>query len=212
MNQYIGKRLDGRYEILELIGIGGMADVYLADDITTGRKVAVKILKEEYLTNEDFKRRFRNESKAIALLSHPNIVKIYDVSFGERVQFIVMEYVPGITLKEYIQQQGKVGWKETVHFTVQILRALQHAHDNGIVHPGREAPKRHAAPGRHREGDGLRHRSVCPRKRPDHFGKGHRFGALYLPGTGPWRGGGRAQRHLFRGHRHVRAAHRPASL
>lgn len=134
MNQYIGKRLDGRYEILELIGIGGMADVYLADDITTGRKVAVKILKEEYLTNEDFKRRFRNESKAIALLSHPNIVKIYDVSFGERVQFIVMEYVPGITLKEYIQQQGKVGWKETVHFTVQILRALQHAHDNGIVH------------------------------------------------------------------------------
>ena len=134
MNQYIGKRLDGRYEILELIGIGGMADVYLANDITTGRKVAVKILKEEYLTNEDFKRRFRNESKAIALLSHPNIVKIYDVSFGERVQFIVMEYVPGITLKEYIQQQGKVGWKETVHFTVQILRALQHAHDNGIVH------------------------------------------------------------------------------
>ena len=134
MNQYIGKRLDGRYEILELIGIGGMADVYLANDITTGRKVAVKILKEEYLTNEDFKRRFRNESKAIALLSHHNIVKIYDVSFGERVQFIVMEYVPGITLKEYIQQQGKVGWKETVHFTVQILRALQHAHDNGIVH------------------------------------------------------------------------------
>lgn len=134
MNQYIGKRLDGRYEILELIGIGGMADVYLANDITTGRKVAVKILKEEYLTNEDFKRRFRNESKAIALLSHPNIVKIYDVSFGDRVQFIVMEYVPGITLKEYIQQQGKVGWKETVHFTVQILRALQHAHDNGIVH------------------------------------------------------------------------------
>lgn len=134
MNQYIGKRLDGRYEIQELIGIGGMADVYLATDITTNRKVAVKILKEEYLTNEDFKRRFRNESKAIALLSHPNIVKIYDVSFGERVQFIVMEYVPGITLKEYIQQQGKVGWKETVHFTVQILRALQHAHDNGIVH------------------------------------------------------------------------------
>lgn len=134
MNQYIGKRLDGRYEIQELIGIGGMADVYLATDITTNRKVAVKILKEEYLTNEDFKRRFRNESKAIALLSHPNIVKIYDVSFGERVQFIVMEYVPGITLKEYIQQQGRVGWKETVHFTVQILRALQHAHDNGIVH------------------------------------------------------------------------------
>ena len=134
MNQYIGKRLDGRYEIRELIGMGGMADVYKAYDLMEERVVAVKILKEEYAGNEDFKRRFRNESKAIAVLSHPNIVKVFDVSFGERVQFIVMEYVNGITLKEYIEQQGVVGWKETVHFTVQILRALQHAHDNGIVH------------------------------------------------------------------------------
>lgn len=134
MNQYIGKRLDGRYEIRELIGIGGMADVYKAYDLLEERIVAVKILKEEYSSNEDFKRRFRNESKAIAVLSHPNIVKVYDVSFGDKVQFIVMEYVNGITLKEYIEQQGVVGWKETVHFTVQILRALQHAHDNGIVH------------------------------------------------------------------------------
>lgn len=134
MNKFIGKRLDGRYEIRELIGIGGMADVYKAYDLMEDKIVAVKILKDEYSTNEDFKRRFRNESKAIAVLSHPNIVKIFDVSFGERVQFIVMEYVNGITLKEYIEQQGVVGWKEAVHFTVQILRALQHAHDNGIVH------------------------------------------------------------------------------
>lgn len=134
MNKYIGKILDGRYEIKELIGIGGMADVYKAYDTTEEREVAVKILKDEYLTNEDFKRRFRNESKAIAVLSHPNIVKIYDVSFGDKIQFIVMEYVNGITLKEYIDQQGVVSWKEAVHFTVQILRALQHAHDNGIVH------------------------------------------------------------------------------
>ena len=134
LNKYIGKRLDGRYEIRELIGIGGMADVYKAYDVTEEKIVAVKILKEEFASKEDFKRRFRNVSKAIAVLSHPNIVKIFDVSFGDRVQFIVMEYVNGITLKEYIEQQGVVGWKETVHFTVQILRALQHAHDNGIVH------------------------------------------------------------------------------
>ena len=106
MNKYIGKILDGRYEIKELIGIGGMADVYKAYDTTEEREVAVKILKDEYLTNEDFKRRFRNESKAIAVLSHPNIVKIYDVSFGDKIQFIVMEYVNGITLKEYIEQRG----------------------------------------------------------------------------------------------------------
>lgn len=134
LNKYVGKRLDGRYEIRELIGIGGMADVYKAYDLVEEREVAVKILKDEYLTNDDFKRRFRNESKAIAVLSHPNIVKIYDVNFEDSVQYIVMEYINGITLKEYIEQQKVVSWKEAVHFTVQILRALQHAHDNGIVH------------------------------------------------------------------------------
>lgn len=134
MNKYVGKCLDGRYDVRELIGIGGMADVYKAYDNEQQREVAIKILKEEYLTNEDFKRRFRNESKAIAVLSHPNIVKIFDVSFGDKIQFIVMEYVNGITLKEYIGQQGVLPWKETIHFAVQILRALQHAHDNGIVH------------------------------------------------------------------------------
>ncbi|MBQ5994347.1 MAG: Stk1 family PASTA domain-containing Ser/Thr kinase [Clostridia bacterium] len=134
MENYCGKRLDGRYEIREIIGVGGMAVVYKAYDNMDDRIVAVKILKEELLTNEESRRRFKNESKAIAVLSHPNIVKVYDVSFGDRIQYIVMEYVEGITLKEYIEQQGVVNWKEAVHFVSQILLALQHAHDKGIVH------------------------------------------------------------------------------
>ena len=134
MDKYLGKRLDGRYEIKEIIGVGGMACVYKAYDTIDDRIVSVKILKDEYMANEEFTRRFKNESKAIAILSHPNIVKVYDVSFGERFQYIVMEYIDGITLKEYIDQQKEIKWKEAVHFTVQILRALQHAHDKGIIH------------------------------------------------------------------------------
>jgi serine/threonine protein kinase len=134
MDKYLGKRLDGRYEIREIIGVGGMAYVYKAYDTIDDRTVAIKILKDEFLANEEFTRRFKNESKAIAILSHPNIVKVYDVSFGNRIQYIVMEYIDGITLKEYIEQQKDIRWKEAVHFTVQILRALQHAHDKGIVH------------------------------------------------------------------------------
>ncbi|MDR0946956.1 MAG: Stk1 family PASTA domain-containing Ser/Thr kinase [Ruminococcus sp.] len=134
MDKNIGKRLDGRYEITELIGIGGMADVYKAVDILEDKTVAVKILKPEFSDNEEFIRRFRNESKAIAILSHPNIVKIFDVGFTDKMQFIVMEYIDGITLKEFIEQQGVLKWKDTVHFIIQILRALQHAHDRGIVH------------------------------------------------------------------------------
>lgn len=134
MDKYLGKRLDGRYEMRELIGIGGMAYVYKAYDIVDDRTVAVKILREEFLSNEEFTRRFRNESKAIAILNHSNIVKVLDVGFGERLQYIVMEYIDGITLKEYLDQRKDIRWKEAVHFTTQILRALQHAHDKGIVH------------------------------------------------------------------------------
>lgn len=134
MDNYVGKRLDGRYEIQEIIGVGGMAVVYKAYDNIDDRIVAIKILKEEFLANEEFRRRFKNESKAIAVLSHPNIVKVYDVSFGDKLQYIVMEYIDGITLKEYIEQQKVINWKEALHFTTQILRALQHAHDKGIVH------------------------------------------------------------------------------
>ncbi|MBE6823831.1 MAG: Stk1 family PASTA domain-containing Ser/Thr kinase [Ruminococcaceae bacterium] len=134
MDKYTGKKLDGRYEIRELIGVGGMANVYHCYDTIDDREVAIKILKDEFLDNEDFIRRFKNESKAIAVLNHPNIVRVYDVSFGDMIQYIVMEYIDGITLKEYIEMQGVLDWKETLHLTTQILKALQHAHENGIVH------------------------------------------------------------------------------
>ncbi|MBQ8649479.1 MAG: Stk1 family PASTA domain-containing Ser/Thr kinase [Clostridia bacterium] len=134
MDKFVGKRLDGRYEIQEIIGVGGMAVVYKAHDNQENRTVAIKILKEEFVSNEEFVRRFKNESKAIAMLSHPNIVKVYDVSFGDLIQYIVMEYIDGITLKEYIEHQGSLRWKDAVHFTLQILKGLQHAHDKGIVH------------------------------------------------------------------------------
>lgn len=134
MDKYTGKRLDGRYEIHEIVGVGGMAVVYRAHDTIDDRTVAIKILKDEFLGNADFIRRFKNESKAIAVLSHPNIVKVFDVSFGDRIQYIVEEYIDGITLKEYLDQQKQIKWKEAIHFTVQILRALQHAHEKGIVH------------------------------------------------------------------------------
>ncbi len=134
MDKYLGKRLDGRYEIHELIGVGGMANVYRCTDTVDDREVAIKILKDEYLNNEEFIRRFKNESKAIAMLSHPNIVKVYDVSFGDMIQYIVMEYIDGITLKEYIDRQGVIEWKDVLHLTTQVLRALQHAHESGIVH------------------------------------------------------------------------------
>ena len=134
MENYVGKRIDGRYEIQDVVGVGGMAVVYKAYDNLDDRIVAVKILKDEYLANEEFRRRFKNESKAIAVLNHRNIVKVYDVSFGDRLQYIVMEYIEGISLKEYIEQRGVLDWNEALFFGIQILRALQHAHDKGIVH------------------------------------------------------------------------------
>ncbi len=134
MDRFIGKRIDGRYEVNELVGIGGMASVYKAYDIIDERIVAIKILKEEFVANDEFRRRFKNESKAIAVLSHPNIVKVFDVSFGDVLQYIVMEYCDGITLKEYIKQKGVIDWEEAAFLTAQILKALQHAHEKGIVH------------------------------------------------------------------------------
>ena len=124
MENYVGKRLDGRYEIRDVIGVGGMAVVYKAYDNVENRFVAIKILKEEFLSNQEFLRRFKNESKAIAMLSHPNIVNVYDVSFGDLIQYIVMEYIEGITLKEFIEREGSLRWNDAVHFTVQILKGL----------------------------------------------------------------------------------------
>lgn len=111
MDKYLGKRLDGRYEIHELIGVGGMANVYRCTDTVDDREVAVKILKDEYLNNEEFIRRFKNESKAIAMLSHPNIVKVYDVSFGDMIQYIVMEYIDGITSRNILISKALLSGK-----------------------------------------------------------------------------------------------------
>lgn len=133
-DKLIGTRLDGRYELTELVGEGGMADVYRAVDVLDNRAVAVKILKQEYSESEEFQRRFRDESKAIAMMSHPNIVKIYDMGFSDKMQYIVMEFIDGITLKDYIDSEHVLNWKDAVHFVIQILRALQHAHSRGIVH------------------------------------------------------------------------------
>ncbi len=135
MDNLIGKKLDGRYLIESLIGVGGMANVYKGRDIRTGNEIAVKVLKEEFLGNEELVRRFKNESKAISILDHPNIVKVYDVSVTDQLQYIVMEYIDGITLKEYLKQRGgALTWKEVVHFATQVLSALEHAHSKGIVH------------------------------------------------------------------------------
>ncbi|MEG1926038.1 MAG: Stk1 family PASTA domain-containing Ser/Thr kinase [Ruthenibacterium sp.] len=135
MDNFIDKQLDGRYQIKELIGAGGMANVYKALDLKENRLVAVKILREDCMGNEDLVRRFKNESKAISVLNHPNIVKVYDVSVSDKLQFIVMEYVDGITLKDYMEYRKEpLTYKETLHFITQTLLALQHAHQKGIVH------------------------------------------------------------------------------
>lgn len=133
-DKYIGKMLDNRYEIVEKIGTGGMAIVYKAKDHRLNRFVAVKIMKEELAEDEEFRRRFRAESQAVAMLSHPNIVSVYDVSRTGNIEYIVMELIEGITLKQYINRKGLLTWKETLHFTTQIVKALSHAHSRGIVH------------------------------------------------------------------------------
>ena len=135
MSDLIGKKLEGRYQLLELVGVGGMANVYKAQDLKTEKIVAVKILREEFMDNEELVRRFKNESKAISILDHPNIVKVFDVSVNNNLQFIVMEYLDGITLKEYMNRRAQpLNWKETLHFIEQILIALEHAHSKGVVH------------------------------------------------------------------------------
>ena len=131
---YIGVVLDDRYEILEKIGEGGMAVVYKAFCHRLSRFVAVKIMREEMANDEEFRRRFCAESHAIAMLSHPNIVAVYDVSHSDDVEYIVMELVDGITLKQYMDRRGALSWKEALHFTKQIAKALSHAHSRGIIH------------------------------------------------------------------------------
>ncbi len=134
MDQYIGKMLDNRYEILDLIGKGGMANVYKAKCHRLNRLVAVKILRSDLAENEDFRRRFRDESLAVAQLSHANIVSVYDVSHSDDLDYIVMELIDGITLKQYMERRGKMDWREALHFITQIMRGLSHAHSRGIIH------------------------------------------------------------------------------
>ncbi len=133
MDKMIGKMLDNRYELLEVIGSGGMAVVYKAKCHRLNRLVAVKVLKSDLAEDADFRRRFRDESQAVAMLSHPNIVSVYDVSRGE-TEYIVMELIDGITLKQYMEKRGQLNWREALHFITQIMKALSHAHSRGIIH------------------------------------------------------------------------------
>lgn len=135
MDQYIGKMLDNRYEILERVGTGGMAVVYKARCHRLNRLVAVKILKPELASDADFRRRFHDESQAVAMLSHANIVSVYDVSHSDGLDYIVMELIDGMTLKQYMKKRGTpLNWREALHFITQIVRALGHAHSRGIIH------------------------------------------------------------------------------
>lgn len=133
-DSYIGIMLDNRYEILEKVGEGGMALVYKARDHRLNRLVAVKILRPEFAKDEEFRKRFHAESQAVAMLSNPNIVAVYDVNRSQGVEYLVMELIDGITLKQYMSRKGKLNWREALHFTTQIVRALEHAHSRGIVH------------------------------------------------------------------------------
>ena len=134
MDQYIGRLLDNRYEILEVIGTGGMAVVYKARCHRLNRLVAIKILKDDFARDDEFVRRFHAEGEAVAMLSHPNIVQVYDVSSTDSANFIVMELVDGISMKHYMEKKGTLNWKETLHFAMQIAKGLEHAHSRGIVH------------------------------------------------------------------------------
>lgn len=133
-DKYIGRMLDDRYEILEIIGEGGMAVVYKALCHRLNRYVAVKIMRDDMAADEEFRRRFCAESHAVAMLSHPNIVAVYDVSHSDDIEYIVMELVEGITLKQYMEKKGALAWKEVLHFSKQISKALAHAHERGIIH------------------------------------------------------------------------------
>ncbi len=134
MDNYIGRLLDDRYEILEVIGTGGMAVVYKARCHRLNRMVAIKVLKDELSQDAEFRRRFHAESQAVAMLSHPNIVNVYDVSHSQNTDYIVMELIDGITLKQYMEQKGTLNWREVLHFSTQIGKALEHAHSRGIIH------------------------------------------------------------------------------
>lgn len=134
MDKYIGSMLGGRYQIEEIVGVGGMAVVYRARDTILGRDVALKVLKKEFAEDPDIRKRFSIESRAVAKLSHHNIVSVFDVGSEDGTDYIVMELIEGITLKQYLQRKGHLSWQETIFFAEQVARALMHAHSRGIIH------------------------------------------------------------------------------
>ncbi len=134
MDKYTGTVLKDRYVLENVLGVGGMAIVYRASDRVTGNTVAVKILKDEFVSDEQFRRRFLNESRAISMLRHRNIVSVIDFEFEGNIQYIVMEYIDGITLKEFMRSQKALPFSIACKITMQILSALQHAHERGIIH------------------------------------------------------------------------------
>ncbi|MEG2082303.1 MAG: protein kinase, partial [Oscillospiraceae bacterium] len=134
MENYIGKTIDNRYDVISLIGVGGMSNVYKAVDKQTGKEVAIKFLKEEFFENPELVRRFKNESKAISLLSHDCIIKVLDVNITDAEKYLVIEYIEGITLKDFIESRGRLDWKEALIFASVILNGVGHAHEHGIIH------------------------------------------------------------------------------
>ena len=129
-----GILLDNRYRIVDKIGVGGMADVYLGEDTLLGRQVAIKVLHANFANDDEFVTRFKREAQAAGKLNHPNIVNMYDVGFDQDLHYIIMEYVDGETLKEYITRHGRLSIDEAVKFTIAIAEGLEHAHTMGIVH------------------------------------------------------------------------------
>ncbi len=132
--KHINEIFDEKYRINRVVGVGGMAVVYEATELSTGKLVAVKMLKESISDNTQALRRFINESRAVSMLNHPNVVKILDFSFKTKYKFLVMEYIQGITLRDYMNKKLKLSWQTATAFIAQILQALDHAHQNGVIH------------------------------------------------------------------------------
>ena len=178
MDNLIGKVLDDSYRLDELIGVGGMANVYRAYDLKKDRTVAIKVLREEFLDNVELVRRFKNESRAISVLNHPNIVKVYDVSITPQLQYIVMEYLNGITLKEYLKQRGRaLPWKEAIHFVAQVLtveRCVQWRSASRY-----KAAKYYAAGRWKRKSNGFWHCAHFSLRKPNCYRQGHWFCSLH---------------------------------
>ena len=211
MDQYIGKFLDDRYEILDVLGTGGMAVVYKAKCHRLNRMVAIKILKPELAQDEEIRNRFHDESQAVAKLNHPNIVNVFDVNQSDGVEYIVMELIEGITLKQYMRKRGSsLNWREALHFMTQILQALRHAHSRGIIHRDikpqnimvlRDGSVKVADFGIARVASGGHHDSGGAGQRP-----------LYFAGAGSWQRHRRPQRPVLRRRGLVRNAHRHPAL